>query len=89
MNPRITERIDSTLAKTVGGQASRSEISYEVNYGLAVAPGYTVKPFLQFISHPDQAASAKPSGSNTHALFVGALFEIDAAHLFGLPTLGH
>ena len=88
VNSRITERINSTLSKSGGGQASRSEIGYEVNYGLAVAPGYTVKPFLQFISHPDQSSSARPSGNNTHALFVGALFEIDAAHLFGLPILG-
>ena len=88
VNPRITERIDSLLAKSTRGQASRSEISYEVNYGLAVAPGLTFKPFLQFISHPDQSSSAVPSGSNTHALFVGGLFELDATQLFGLPTLG-
>ena len=88
VNPRITERISSLLAKSTGGQASRSEISYEVNYGLAVAPGFTFKPFLQFISHPDQAGAAAPSGNNTHALFVGGLFEVDATHLFGLPTLG-
>ncbi len=88
VNPRITERISSLLAKSTGGQASRSEISYEVNYGLAVAPGFTFKPFLQFISHPDQSGSAAPSGNNTHALFVGGLFEVDATTLFGLPTLG-
>lgn len=88
VNSRITERINSTLAKSGGGQASRSEIGYEVNYGVAVAPGFTFKPFLQFISHPDQASSAMPSGNNTHALFVDALFEVDAAHLFGMPSLG-
>ena len=88
VNPGITERIDTVLAKSTGGQASRSEISYEAYYGIAVAPGLTVKPFLQFISHPDQASSARPSGNNTHALFVGALFELDAAYLFGLPAMG-
>jgi porin len=88
VNPRVTERVDSVLAKSTSGQASRSEISYEVNYGLAVAPGFTVKPFLQFISHPDQSGSAAPTGNDTHALFVGALFEVDATRLFGLPTLG-
>lgn len=87
VNPRITERIDSVLAEAAGGQASRSEVSYEVNYGVALAPGMSIKPFLEFISHPDQANSGTPSGSNTHAVFVGALFEVDAAHLFGLPTL--
>lgn len=88
VNPRITERINSLLAKSTGGQASRSEVSYEVNYGLAVAPGFTFKPFLQFISHPDQSGAATLSGNNTHALFVGGLFELDATTLFGLPTLG-
>lgn len=88
VNPRITERINSVLSKSTGGQASRSEVSYELNYGVALAPGLSIKPFLQFISHPDQSNSAAPSGGNTHALFVGALFEVDAAHLFGLPGLG-
>jgi hypothetical protein len=59
-----------------------------VNYGIAVAPGMTLKPFLQFISHPDQATTT-PNGDDTHAIFVGALFEVDLAHLLGLPTLGH
>jgi carbohydrate-selective porin OprB len=88
VNPRITERVNSILSQTVGGQASRSEISYQVNYGIAIAPGLSIKPFFEFISHPDQAAITNPSGNNTHAIFVGAMFEVDLAHLFGLPTLG-
>jgi carbohydrate-selective porin OprB len=88
VNPRITERVNSLLSLTTGGHASRSEISYEVNYGFAIAPGMMIKPFLQFISHPDQANATIPSAHDTHAIFVGALFEVDVAHLFGLPTLG-
>jgi porin len=88
VNPRITERIDSVLSQTTGGQASRSEISYQVNYGFTIAPGMAIKPFFEFISHPDQATTTGPSGNNTHAIFVGALFEVDVAHLLGLPTLG-
>jgi porin len=88
VNPRITERDNSVLAKTTKGQASEAEVAYEVNYGIAVAPGMTLKPFLQFISHPDQATTT-PNGNDTHAIFVGALFEVDLAHLLGLPTLGH
>ena len=88
INPRITERNDTSLARSTGGQTSRTEIGYEVNYGFAIAPGLRLKPFLQFISHPDQSASARPSGDNTHALFVGGLFQVDAASLFGFPTLG-
>jgi porin len=89
VNPRITERNNSILSLTTGGHVSGEEVAYEVNYGFAVAPGLTLKPFLQFISHPDQATVTRPSGNNTHALFVGALFEVDMASLFGLPTLGH
>jgi porin len=88
VNPRITERINSILSRSSGGQASRSEISYQVNYGFAIAPGMMIKPFFEFISHPEQAAASTPSGNDTHAIFVGALFEVDVAHLLGLPTLG-
>jgi carbohydrate-selective porin OprB len=87
VNPRITERINTVLSQTTGGQASRSEISYQVNYGVAIAPGMMLKPFFEFISHPDQATTSGPSGNNTHAIFVGALFEVDVAHLLGLPAL--
>ena len=88
VDSRITERINSVLAKDGGGQASRGEISYQANYRFSVAPRFEVKPFAEFISHPDQEASARPSGNNTHAVVVGTLFEIDAPALFGLPTLG-
>lgn len=89
VNSRITERVDSMLSKTGGGQASRGEVSYQANYRFAVAPGFEIKPFAEFISHPDQEASASPSGNNTHAVLVGALFEVDAAALLDLATLGH
>jgi porin len=88
VNPRVTERVNSTLSRTTGGQTAGSETSYEVNYGFAIAPGMMIKPFVEYLSHPDQATSGAPSGKNTHALFVGALFEVDVAHLLGLPTLG-
>jgi porin len=87
LNPRVTQRINSVLSLSSGGQASRSEISYQVNYGFVLAPGMLIKPFFEFISHPDQANAATPSGNVTHAIFVGALFEVDVANLFGLPTL--
>ncbi len=88
VNPRLAEHVDSVLSRSTGGQASRSEISYEANYGLAIAPGMSFKPFVEFISHPDQAAVSGPSANNTHAIFVGALFEVDVAHLIGLPSMG-
>jgi len=87
VNPRVTERITSVLSFSKGGQASRSEISYEVYYGFTVAPGVVFKPYAQFISHPDQVTSPKPSGNNTHAMFVGAAFTIFWPETFGLPRL--
>jgi porin len=51
-DPRVTERVNSILSKSTGGQASQSEISYEVNYGFAVAPGILIKPFFQFRRTP-------------------------------------
>jgi hypothetical protein len=87
VNPRISERVDSILSQSGGGQASRSEISYEAYYGFALAPGLSIKPFFGFMSHPDQASANTPSGNNTHAIYLGALFEVDFAHLLGLPTL--
>lgn len=87
VNPLVTERVDSMLARTTGGNASNAEISYEANYGIAVAPGLSIKPFVQFISHPDEAAFVAPKGVDTHAVFVGALLEWNLASMFGLPTL--
>jgi carbohydrate-selective porin OprB len=89
VNPGITDRNNSVLAKTKGSQASGAKIAYEVNYGVAIAPGITFKPFLRFITHPDQATVAKPSGNNTHALFIGVLLDIDVASVMGLPTPPH
>jgi porin len=53
VNPRITQRLNTILATTTGGQASGAEIAYEINYGIAIAPGMIFKPFLQYISYPD------------------------------------
>ena len=87
LNPRVTERINTVLSRSTRGQASRSEISYQVNYGIALAPGMQLKPFFEFISHPDQVASLAPSGNNTHAVFLGAAFTLLVPETFGLPRL--
>jgi porin len=87
VNPLVTDRLNSILSKTTHGQASNAEIDYEIYYGLAVAPGMTLKPFFGFMSHPDQANTTAPSGNLTHAVYIGAMFEVDFANMFGLPTL--
>jgi porin len=47
VNPRITERNNSVLSKGTRGKTSDAQVAYEVNYGIAVAPGMTFKPFFQ------------------------------------------
>ena len=86
VNPRVTERIDSILSKFAGGRASEAEVSYEAFYRFDIAPGLAIKPFVGFMSHPDQAAVVTPSGNNTHAVYLGALLIVDLAHMFGLPA---
>ena len=39
VNPRITERLNSVLSKTTGGQVSGAEIDYEVYTACASPPG--------------------------------------------------
>ena len=57
VNPRITERLNSILSKTTGGQVSGRR-STRVDHGvLLLAPGLTLKPFFGFMSHPDQVDS--------------------------------
>lgn len=71
------------IAKT----ASASEPFFEVNYGFAVAPGVTFKPFLQYIFNPDQAGVARPVSTNTHSLFIGAAISASFPDALGLPRL--
>ncbi len=87
VNSRVTERVNSILSRMTAGHASRGEISYQANYGIAIATGLSIKPFFEFISHPDQASIAKPTANDTHAVLVGTLFEIDPAAFLGLPAL--
>ena len=87
VNPRVTERVDSILSTSTGGQASRAQVSYEAYYSFDIAPGLAINPFVGFMSHPDQANVVRPSGNNTHAVYLGALITVDLAHMFGLPAL--
>lgn len=64
-----------------------TEYEIELNYGLAVAPGITFKPFLNYIINPDQVGLARPSATNTHTLFVGAAISAFFPESLGLPRL--
>ena len=88
VNSRITERVDDTLLKGTRGQASRGEVSYQANYGYRLAPGLTIKPFVDVISHPDQATFSDPRIDDPYSVQVGTLLQIELGPLLGLPSIG-
>lgn len=90
LNSAYNLALDTTLFKegySEGVTADKSLI--EVNYGLALAPGITFKPFADFIFNPDQVGIAKPTISNTHAIFVGGAISIFFPEALGLPHMPH
>lgn len=87
VNPRITGRVGSMLLKGTRGQASRGEIPYQANQGYRLAPGLTIKPFVDFISHPEQATLNNPGIGDPYSVQVGALCRIELGPLLGLPLI--
>ena len=73
------------LAHDLTGYAMRDETALEVNYGVAVAPGLSVYPYLQYIKNPDQIDVAVPDPRDTHALSLGVRATVRLDVLFGLP----
>jgi porin len=82
---REIEDRDAIAALHRIGYSMRDEDAYEVNYGIAVAPGISAFPYLQYVTNPDQLGQPIPDGKDTHAVTIGlhALFRLDV--LFGLP----
>ncbi len=66
---------------------SSNEPFVELNYGMAVAPGVTFKPFFQYIWNPDQDGITPVRPNLTHAVFVGAAITANWADTFGLPRM--
>ncbi|WP_158915770.1 carbohydrate porin [Caulobacter sp. S45] len=61
------------------------ESDFEVNYGVAVAPGLNIFPFVQYVQNPDQLGETVPDPKDTHAWSVGMRAVIRFDVLFGLP----
>ena len=88
LNTDYTNYVDSSFAKRkLSGSQSSGETTFEVNYGLAVAPGVLFKPFFDYIIHPDQVNVAMSSPTNDHAVFVGAAISAFFPETLGLPKL--
>ena len=87
LNQRVVEAYaDSLKALGRSGDLSRSETAIELNYGIALAPGFAVKPFVQLVMHPDQSGLS-PDPADTHAWVIG--FQVSTAlnDALGLPMM--
>ena len=85
---RVTERIDDEIIAQGGtGHVSSQESMLEVNYAIGLAPGISLTPFMQYVSHPDQYTNPAPSASLNYSIMVGAALAINFNQAFGLPQL--
>ncbi|HET6307972.1 MAG TPA: carbohydrate porin, partial [Rhodopila sp.] len=59
--------------------------TFELNYGISVAPGLTVKPYTQYVIAPTNADSPLGSSQPKDAWVVGVQVVINVAELLHLP----
>jgi porin len=87
-NPRFTGAVNDQITATgKSGTVSSTEATLELNYGIAVAPGVTFKPFVQYIANPDQIGATAPSSHVTHAWTAGGQLSINFNGVLGLKAL--
>ena len=87
-NHRVTQNIDDTIIAQGGtGHVSSEEGALEVNYGIGLAPGVTLVPFVQYVSHPDQYINPNPSSNLNYSFMVGTALAISFSQALGLPQL--
>jgi porin len=88
INHRVTQRIDDTIIAQGGtGHVSSEEGILEVNYGIGLAPGINLIPYVQYVSHPDQYTSPNPSANLNYSVLMGALVTVSFSQALGLPQL--
>jgi porin len=66
----------------------KDQTGVELNYGIALSPGFVFYPYVQYVLHPDQLQLAVPNPRDTHATVVGfrMTFRFDA--MVGFPQPG-
>jgi len=81
------ERYLDTLIAQQGGHGNlrNHETAFEAEYTLALAPGMSFRPFVQYIINPDQVFSGNPNPDLRTATVVGANLFINFNSLLGLP----
>lgn len=83
---RVAEAINDQIIKQGGlYHTTRDSFVYEANYGFQFAPGFQLKPFVQFFEHPVQF-SITPVKEVTHAWVLGGQFSLILNDAFGLPA---
>jgi porin len=62
-----------------------SQWIFELNYGFQLTPGITIKPFGQYVVHPNNFLSPIGSRQPDNAWVVGVQVAINAGEFFGFP----
>ena len=87
INKDAQEQVASTFdAFGLAAPNDSNEWIFEVNYGIAIAPGITLKPAAEFVIHPDEIGFNDPTPGDNTAFVVGAQVSINFNELFGLPA---
>jgi carbohydrate-selective porin OprB len=88
INNKYTDSLDQQIAANGGtGTVAHTEQTYELNYGVSLAPGIQLKPYAFYTVHPDQLVYGEvPSGHIKNAFGVGAQLFISFNYAFGLPS---
>ena len=86
-NRSLVRGMDETIhAKGFGDRWGSVETMAEVNYGVSVAPGVSVVPYLEYIWNPDQIGLRYKPGVN-HAMQVGFSLNMQINPALGVPML--
>lgn len=84
-DPRQAQDRDLIAAIHGLNYTMKPQIAFELNYGIAAAPGVTIYPFTQYIINPDQLGLAIPDPNDRFAITFGVRTTIRFDTLFGLP----
>ena len=80
--------IDTSLNLRHMPGISPHEAFIEVNYGIALAPGMTLKPNFEYVWNPDLDTIPHPVSNDRHVVIMGVAFTAFLPETLGLPRLG-
>ena len=86
VNPRIDERLDSILVQSYRRPGERDGDRLRGVLRLRRRTRHDDQAVLRVHVPSRPGDIPAPSGNITHAVYFGVLFEVDMAHLFGLPS---